>query len=240
GQGLLVAALLDDLEALGVGARILLTLNRVEDESFLAKPRKLAIEVLRNSSRKGFGANHNAALSRARTRFFVVMNPDVRLRRDPFPDLVAAALASPRSAIVAPRVLNPDGRVEDSVRRNLTPWSLIVRHLVGNRSPIGEGPDGEFRWFAGMFLLLDVEKVKALGGFDERFFLYCEDFDLCARAYLSGHTLLHVPDVSVVHAARRGSHGSVELLLHHLASLAKVWMAPSVWKIAAGAGRGRS
>lgn len=239
GQGPLVAGLLDDLESLGVGARILLTLNAAEDESFLDKPRHLHIEVLRNTSRKGFGANHNAALGRTRTRFIAVMNPDVRLPADPFPQLVRAALEPPCPAIVAPRVLDPAGTVEDSVRRNLTPWSLVKRHLFGERAPatdaLGRLPDHEFRWFAGMFLLLDVQAMRSLGGFDERYFLYCEDFDLCARAHLAGHALVHVPEVSVLHAARRASRRSPGRLGHHLASLAKVWTSRPVWRISRGA-----
>jgi len=238
GQGALARNLLSDIQALGIGANIVLTLNIPEDEKFLDTFRNLPIEVIRNTRCKGFGSNHNVALNRCTTPFFAVLNPDVRLEKDPFPEISTVSERFPNAAIFAPKVLDPTGAPEDSVRTNLSPWSLVRRRLFGDRRPILDSAisskNGEFRWFAGMFLVLRAETMRALGGFDERFFMYCEDYDLCARAFLSGHQLAFVAGATVVHAAQRESHKSIVALARHIGSLLKVWTSSPVWRIAMG------
>lgn len=237
GHGELLALLLADLAALPAArqARILLTLN-LHDEPFDAEAHApLQIEMLRNPRPQGFGANHNAALRRCTTSWFAVLNPDLRLPDNPFPALFEAARCIPDVALLAPRVLSPGGTLEDSVRGNLTPYSLIKRRLLGQRAPRDVSAPvrcGEpFCWFAGMFLMLRADAMRAVGGFDERFFMYCEDYDLCARLYLAGHTLALVPEAQVIHAAQRDSHRAIRALLRHVRSLLRVWTSSPVWRV---------
>lgn len=219
GHGSLVAALLADLAALSPPPRVILTFNIPEDDGFLATIAGIEVRRLRNDTPKGFGANHNTAFALSTTPWFAVLNPDVRLPTPPFARLLAAATGDPAVAVIAPRIVAPDGSDEDSVRSNLTPWSLIARHLGGRRA-VGAGG---FRWLAGMFLLVRADAFAAVGGFDERFFLYCEDYDLCARLTVAGHRLMLARDLAVVHDARRDSRRSARHLRWHLASLFRVW-----------------
>jgi GT2 family glycosyltransferase len=85
-----------------------------------------------------------------------------------------------------------------------------------------------------MFLGLRSKAFAAVGGFDPRFFLYCEDYDLCARLYNTGGTLALIPTASVIHDARRDSHRSARHLRWHLKSLVKVWTSSSYWRLVAG------
>ncbi len=78
-------------------------------------------------------------------------------------------------------------------------------------------------WLAGMFLLLRREAFAAVGGFDERFHMYCEDADLCLRLQLAGWRVRLVEDVAVVHAAQRASRRSWQHLRWHLTSLLRHW-----------------
>lgn len=220
GHGDLVTHLLADLAALPAPRpRVILTLNVPEDTP--SDFPDLDVTLVVNPAPKGFGANHNAAFALATSPWFAILNPDLRLPTPPFAALIAAA--SPAVGLVVPRIVDADGRDEDAVRANLTPWSLLVRHVAGRRRVAPRG----FRWFAGMFLLARADAFAAVGGFDERFFLYCEDYDLCARLVLAGWRLLLVRDVAVVHDARRDSHRSRQHLRWHLASLAKVWRSPA-------------
>ena len=238
GHGTLLRALLGDMNRAPAlkGARVIVTLN-LPDEPFESTPfPNLDIEVLKNSRPLGFGANHNQAFLRCRTPWFVILNPDLRFAdTEPFTALLDHGGRHARTALVAPQVVSSSGAPEDSVRANLTPWSLIERHLLGRRRPLPASQPAclgqPFFWVAGMCLCMNSEAFAAVGGFDERYFLYCEDCDLCARLYIAGYALEFDRSVRVVHDAQRDSHRSLKHLRWHLASLAKYWMSKGFWKI---------
>lgn len=236
GHGALLTALLADLAALpdAKDANVIVTLN-LEGEPFdETQFHPLQIDVVRNRQPKGFGANHNAAFRRSHRDWFVVLNPDLRLREDPFATLVACAEHYPETAVFSPVVLDPNGCPEDHVRHNLTPWSLIRRCLHIEPSIDITRPSCRsdiFYWLGGMFLMFRSQAFRNVGGFDERLFLYCEDFDVCARLYLSGYALRLVKDSRVIHYARRNSHNSWNHLRWHLTSLSKVWTSLPFWQL---------
>src|SRR5262245_37262762 len=114
-QATLVEKLVADLAALSRrGLQIVLTLNVPEELPSL--PSSVAVDLIRNPSPKGFGANHNAAFRLAKGELFCVVNPDIRLDADPFGPL-AAELAEPKVGVAAPLVVNANGELEDSARR---------------------------------------------------------------------------------------------------------------------------
>jgi hypothetical protein len=189
--------------------------------------------VIDNPAPKGFGANHNAAFRESRGATFCPLNPDIRIERDPFPELLAC-LRDPTVAVAAPLIRNPAGDIEDSARRFPTPLSLLRKALRGRLEvdyPIsGESfhPD----WVAGMFMLFPRDAFAALKGFDERYFLYYEDVDLCARIKLSGKRVVLCPSAVAIHDARRQSMRSLRHARWHLASMARylvLWATRLAW-----------
>ena len=220
GQARLVNQFLEDLgRRCPTPGAIVLTQNVDEPGSFATDRLRAPVEVIANAAPKGFGANHNAAFTRCRTPYFCVANPDIRLGADPFPALLDA-LADEQVAVAGPLVRAPDGRVEDSARRFPTPGAL-GRKLLGERP----GPDYptdrgtiEVDWVAGMFMLFRSDGFAAVGGFDEAYFLYYEDADICRRLRGAGRSVLYVPAAEVVHDARRASRRDLRLALHHAAS----------------------
>ena len=236
GQGALLVRLLGDLRANPslTASTVIVTLNLEEAFDPVAfKP--LRIKVVRNASPKGFGANHNAAFSLCDTEWFAVLNPDLRVPEDPWPALFAASVRWPNLALIAPRVLGSTGLPEDAVRPNLTPLSVLTRRFHRRLAPmLVVGPTqigNRFYWLAGMFLLLRASAFRAIGGFDERYFMYCEDYDLCARLYTAGYGLAVVPGAAVVHAAQRDSHRALQPLRWHFSSLLKVWTSGVFWRV---------
>jgi GT2 family glycosyltransferase len=227
GHGPLVARLLADIAAQVHGdVEVLLTLNVPEAVHPPALPPG-AVQVIANAQARGYGANHNAAFRRARGRLFCVLNPDLELARDPFPPLVAA-LGDARIGVAAPLVTDVAGRIEDSARRFPTVRSLAARAVLGAR-PLDYSPaDAPFfpDWVAGMFMLFRRETYAALGGFDERYFLYYEDVDLCRRMRARGLEVVVVPRASVVHLARRASHRNLRHLRWHLGSALRYLAGP--------------
>lgn len=234
GQGALIRNLLQDLQPLvRAGAQVLLTLNLPEDESSFAGLEE-GVLVIRNPSPLGFGANHNQACSHTTRRWFAVLNPDIRCDPAVF-GVLTAALAATGAGLVAPRVTAPDGRTEDSARRYPSVpriASRVVRRLRGERLPPdyaleGSGEPVAVDWAAGMFLLFESARFRAVGGFDTRYFMYLEDADICRRLGTAGRRTLVIPAVSVVHDARRATGRSLRHLRWHLASMARfLFIAP--------------
>jgi len=225
-----LVAQLDTIEALA-GVKLILTLN-VPGEPFLYEKQplhRLRLTIARNASPLGFGANHNQAFEKCETPWFAILNPDLSLPSDVFTPLIQTASAE-NAALIAPCVVNTEGVTEDSVRWNLTPWSLFMRRLgVQGESCVG---DHMFRWFAGMFYVVSSAAFRQIGGFDTRYFLYCEDYDLCARMHLANHKLRYEPGTRVIHDARRASWKSSRYLALHMNSLLRVWCSNPVWRIA--------
>jgi GT2 family glycosyltransferase len=217
----LVKHLLSDLQThcSAEHVEIILTRNIPETLDFNPGELTLPIRLVDNPFPKGFGANHNAAFKIAAGDYFCVLNPDIRLKENPFPALIALAKQT-GIGVVAPRIVNTAGLREDSARRFPTP-SELLRKAIGGKSKIVtdatdvSAPD----WIAGMFMLFPRSVFEELQGFDERYFLYYEDVDLCARLALAGYKRLVCSDVTVVHDARRSSHGNLRYAAMHLQSI---------------------
>lgn len=234
GQGALVEHLLRDLAAhVKTPFELILTRNLPEALPFDPSAFGFPIRVIDNPAPRGFGANHNRAFRESHGSAFCLLNPDIRIERDPFPELLAC-LRDPAVAIAAPLIRNPAGEIEDSARRFPTPLSILrkawrgtldVDYSIGSK-PIH--PD----WVAGMFMLFPRDAFASLRGFDERYFLYYEDVDLCARIRLAGKRVVLCPAAVAIHDARRESQRSFRYARWHLASMARyflLWATRLAW-----------
>jgi len=204
------------------GIAVALTLNTGESLPFGPDGYGFPVALIRNPRPKGFAANHNAAFRAAKASYFCVLNPDIRLVEDPFPPL-CLRLEDGRTGVAAPLIVNAEGGIEDSARRLPTPVRILLRSAgLGRRLDyeIGREPVSP-DWLAGMFLVFRCGIFAELGGFDERYFLYCEDADLCTRIKLAGYDVVLDPSVKVVHDARRDSHRNLTHFAYHMGSLAK-------------------
>lgn len=212
----LVTALLDCPEV----GQIILTLNVPEN---LVVPEDARISLIHNTTRKGFGANHNSAFVSCTQPFFCPMNPDIELPANPFPGLMRCAWDT-GAELVAPLVISPQGVVEDSVRRFPTVYSLLFKAFgfADGRYAVVEGGAEFFpEWVAGMFMLFRSKAFASLGGFDENYFLYYEDVDICVRAWRHGFRVVTFPRVKVIHDARRDSRRSVRHMRWHIESMVR-------------------
>jgi len=224
GQGGLAQRVLDDLSAMDARlARVIVTRNVPEPWTpRLAHP-FAELAVTDNARPRGFGANHNAALAACDTEYFAVLNPDLAFRGANLPD-VLAAFDDAAVGLASPTILEPDGRVADFARDLMTLPNLLRRQAGAPPRP---GPPA---WVAGMCLVFRTRALRDVGGFDERYFLYCEDADVCDRLVLAGWKLAVDPALRVVHDAQRLSLRSPRRFAHHVASLLKYWAAPSFWR----------
>ena len=170
------------------------------------------VRLVRSEHRRGFAANCNAGARLARGTVLFLLNPDARVTPGSV-DLLAAYLdAHPSVAVVGPRLVYPDGSPQPSARRFPTPAVTLLR-----RSPLRllwPNSSGERRhlmldtafddpaavdWLLGAALTMRATEYWDLGGMDEGYRLYCEDIDLCRRAWEAGGSVVLLPEAVVEH-----------------------------------------
>ncbi len=156
--------------------------QRLPHAQLIASPRNL-----------GFGAANNRALAQVRTPFALLLNPDCELRVEHLQQLLHVAAQFPEAAVVAPQLADARGRAEVNYRWPSTHWM--------SKGPAASGPIC-VGFLCGAAMLLRMQICAPLGFFDERFFLYYEDDDLCLRLFQAQLPMLLVPDVQVVHRSR--------------------------------------
>lgn len=224
GHGRDVAALIMALAELRSPeiAQVIVTVNIPEPDlvhTLKATQWPFVLHILENAAPKGFGANHNGAAVCCTEPLFCVLNPDVGIRGNPFPALVDA-LSKPGAGCAYPLQVSEDGVVQVSAREVPTPGALIQRYWRRVRG-LQQRPQ-QVHWATAACLLFRTDVYRALGGFDERYFMYCEDVDICIRLQLLGYSL--VPgDARVIHVATAASHRNARHLAWHLRSLVRLW-----------------
>ncbi|QDC44297.1 glycosyltransferase family protein [Methylophilus medardicus] len=199
-------------------AQVILTLNVEETVVF---PVSKKILLIRNTTPKGFASNHNAAFLKCKTKYFVVLNPDVELCSGIFSELTACMLMA-NAKLIAPLVTSSTGQIEDSVRHFPTVINLIMKAFGKDisRYPVYLDKDYIYPdWVAGMFMMFDSVSFAAVGGFDEAFFLYYEDVDICLRFWKSQYPIAVSQRNRIVHNAHRESRKKIRFMIWHLSSL---------------------
>lgn len=206
--------------------QVIVTLNIPEDFPNVIHQKVL---MIKNDLPKGFGANHNTAFGLTTEEFYCVINPDIELTLDPFETLISV-LSDFRVGLVAPLIYGANGMPEDSMRYFLTPWSMTKRALGIEADVYASkkgSPDITPDWVAGMFMLFRSEVYRMVHGFDERYFMYCEDADICARLWKAGHIVKGCQLTSVIHNAQRASHRSSKHLSWHIQSMVRFFWSHS-------------
>jgi GT2 family glycosyltransferase len=171
----------------------------------------LTTVVMRRNA--GFGAGCNAGLRFGTAPAVLFLNPDAQLDA-PGARALAARLEDATLGAVGPRIVGGDGELHRSARRfprlrSAFGEALFLHHLL----PRAQWPTelvprpaaGDAEWLSGAALCVRRDALAAIGGFDERFFLYSEDTDLCARLRAAGYRVAYAPDVTATHV---GGHSA--------------------------------
>lgn len=230
GHGNEVFQLISTLEALCIETvkHVVLTINIPEPDLLNlinARSWKFKLSVVQNLTPKGFGANHNSAFLKCDCEYYCVVNPDIVLSNDPFPALIGQF----RDAAVGcsfPVQLAESGALQDYARKRPSPWALLSRYVGPDRQ---QATSSQPEWVNGAFMVFPTKIFEELGGFDERYFMYCEDVDICLRLQIAGYRLGQ-SRVTVTHPAHRNSRINFKHLAWHMTSLLRLWSSDSYRK----------
>ena len=165
-----------------------------------------------NKVNLGYGAAANQAIARCTAKYALLLNSDTLLRPGALRALTAYLDSHPRAAIVGPRLVNPDGTLQVSCYPFPTPLntfvgnttlSRLIRYVPALRNHYlltwPHTSDRVVPWVKGAALAVRREAFEAVGGFDESFFMYSEETDLCYRLWSAGWQVHFAPVTSVVH-----------------------------------------
>ena len=195
----------------GLDAEIAVVVNTPGDGSAdMLRARFPQAQVMENSAPMGFGANHNQVLQRARGRFVLVLNDDTVLHPGCLKTLMDFLQRHPDAGAAGPRVLNPDGSLQQSCYRLPTPGVLFydavfLSSLFPNNLQIGgykQWPHdtvSEVGHVIGACMMIPATALERVGMFDEEFFLYFEEADWCRRALDAGLKTYFTPDAVITH-----------------------------------------
>ena len=241
--------------------RVVLADNGSTDGSVQRAARRAGVQLVDTGANLGFGggANRGVAALPADREFVLIVNPDVVLHPGSVDRLLAAARGYPQAAAFGPAIVTPDGELYPSARR-LPSLGLGVGHAALGWAWAGNPWTRTYRaedtalvervagWLSGSCVLVRRSAFDAVGGFDERFFMYFEDVDLGRRLLLAGWSSVYVPEAVATHiggdATRRAAAAMVAA--HHdsayrylAGQYGRPWQAPvrAGLKVALGARR---
>ena len=181
--------------------------------------------LISNPANVGFGRAVNQAVSASDAPLVLLVNPDCQLRPGALAALRAVIESEPSCAVVGPKILDPDGRVQGSARgdpdmltglfgrtaglRARLPLTSVARRNVVVDDAIASGAESVVvDWVSGACMLIRRAALDAVRGFDERYFLYWEDADVCRRLRQHGHQIRYVPGAMAVHTVGRSSRSA--------------------------------
>jgi GT2 family glycosyltransferase len=179
----------------------------------------------------GFGAAHNVCIREAcsGSDLHLLLNPDIHFEPHVLQRMADVFASDPTLVVAMPQIRYPDGKLQRLCKLLPTPMDLIVRRFLPvpvwrdrlndryELSALPQDRPSDVPTVSGCFMLMRSPAIAAIGGFDERFFMYMEDVDLVRRLGLAG-AVRYLPDTHVVHEYAKGSYRSRKLLGYHLKS----------------------
>lgn len=186
-------------------------------EAFFASEKQ--VHVIGLQQNLGFGGGYREGVRFVTGNYIAIVNPDIQVEAGCFETLLAVIEVNEKVGLLAPRLLNPDGSMQQNARRFPSPWVMFGRRLFGKFSwaydsdkswyDVSQTQPIAVDWVQGSFMFMRTQFFKVdLGGFDERFFLFLEDTDLCRRVWMSGKKVWLVPLARARHGVDRLSGGN--------------------------------
>ncbi len=188
------------------------------------------VNLLVNPQNFGYTKANNIGIKHSRGKYILLLNPDTIVHQGALQALIECAESHPEAGIIGAKLLNSDGSVQRSARsfpdigaglfRNTFLGRLFPNNPFVRRYLLTDFSYDKFRevdWVSGAAMLVRRELIERIGGLDERFWAYCEDVDLCWRAWQAGYKVLFCPNAVITHKVGRSSDQRLvpSLIQHH-------------------------
>ncbi len=192
------------------------------------------VKVIVNTEPLGFGENNNKGVMASIGDYIGIVNPDIVMKDGSLDHILCKAEDMNGEGIICPQLLNPDETVQYSVRKFVSLKMMLRRWMSwenddSDNSSVREylckdidwKKTQEVDWAMGAALFMSRDTYAQLGGFDQRYFLYMEDEDMCMRAWKQGIPVIYYPEAKMIHNHLRGSTHLSKKTLYHLNSFFK-------------------
>lgn len=223
---------LASLQMSGIGDLVVVDNGSLDGSAELAQSLDPPVTLIRPGRNLGYGAAANLGVAGTRGEFIFVCNPDLVVEPGAMEHLGRSLDDRPDAAVAGPQLLEPDGSVYPSGRSfpslgdslghgfvglfwRDNPWTRRYR-LIGDDQQKARDAD----WVSGAGFLVRRSAFQSVGGFDEAYFMYVEDVDLCWRLHRAGWGVLYEPSARVVHEQGRStSRRPYRMLVAHHRSI---------------------
>jgi GT2 family glycosyltransferase len=228
------------LGALGDRPTIVVDNASTDDTVAIVRDAHPAVRLIARSRNGGYAVAVNEGARAAARDDVLIVNPDVIATEAAIATLEAHLAANPAVGIAAPRLLYPDGSVQESARTFPSPLKLLARRSALGRTPWGRRLRASYLmtddvatdphpvdFVIGAAMLVRRAAIDAVGGMDERIFLYGEDVDWCYRMWERGWEVHLVPAAAMEHDYERSSRRTLDFrsasVRYHWVSMLKVY-----------------
>lgn len=184
------------------------------------------IKLIESPENLGFAGGNNLGAKNAEGDYILIINPDTTVREDSIEKMLNYMQSHPEIGLLGPRLEYSDGTIQDSCRRDMKFFDLIIKRTFLRKLPMfkkrvqrytmedfDKNKTQEVELITGACMLLKKDFYDEIGGFDDRYFLFMEDFDLCKKVRKAGKKVVYYPEAIINHYHKRLSGGSFFKLL---------------------------
>jgi GT2 family glycosyltransferase len=209
--------------------------NSTDDYKSRLKEYQDFVDITFYHENNGFGYGHNYNLLNASEKYFLVFNPDIILIREDLLKMIELMEQDETISLLVPKILNSDGTTQHLMRDRVSVFDYalrfipfqFVKKMFAKRlasyelRDIPNDRNVDIRIGSGCFMLLRGLDFKEVGGFDDRYFMYFEDYDLCVELKKQRKRIVYSPFSTAVHYYERGAHKSPQLFKIFMQSMYK-------------------
>jgi len=169
-------------------------------------------KTIQSPSNDGFSAGNNLGIKVAQGKYIMILNPDIAIVPGVIERMFEYMEQNPAAGIIAPKLLNPDRTIQYSCRRFPNYFVPIFRRTLIGHLPFAKKLVDDYLmvnfdhkktievdWLFGACLLVRKSVLDSIGYFDQRYFMYFEDMDLCRRFWENGYKIIYLADVEIIH-----------------------------------------
>ena len=205
--------------------------NSIDDSAAFIQSKFPQVILIQNKTNQGFSKANNAGVKKSKGTYVLFLNPDTEVNKNTLLYMLDFMEKNPNVGVLTCQVLLPDGKLDDASHRGFpTPWRALCHFSgLGKLFPHSLLFDGyhlgyknmnvahEIDACAGAFLLIRRDAGEKVRWFDEDYFWYGEDLDLCFKVKKEGWKIMYVPDVSILH--HKGAASGFKKRTAHLAKI---------------------